>query len=218
MCLVVIASRIRADFPLVVGANRDESFERPAIPMDVLRANAPRVLGGRDELGGGTWLAVNEHGVVASLTNRPMHDGRSLTKRSRGELPLALASHRSAAAAVDALVEVLRHHEYNPVWLVVADPDSLFTLDMTGGNRPAAVEYSAGVHIFENCPPGTMSPKIAHVGSLLADLDHLPEPELVSCLAAGLSSHEVPDACGTTAQPDSDERPAAARAACVHAD
>src|SRR2546430_2065879 len=102
MCLVVIASRIRADFPLVVGANRDESFERPAIPMDVLRANAPRVLGGRDELGGATWLAVNAHGVVASLTHRP--------------------------------------------------------------------------------------------------------------------SHEVPDACGTTAQPDSDERPAAARAACVHAD
>jgi hypothetical protein len=39
--------------------------DRPAVTMTVLRPDGPRVLGGRDEQSGGTWLAVNEHGVFA---------------------------------------------------------------------------------------------------------------------------------------------------------
>src|SRR5918997_5633669 len=105
MCLLVFASRLGAELPLAVGANRDEQLERPAVPLEVLQAVGPRVLGGRDLLAGGTWLAVNEHGVVAGITNRPLvEQGRDASKRSRGELPLALASASTARAAVDALV------------------------------------------------------------------------------------------------------------------
>ena len=63
---------------------------RPAQPMTVLRDAGPRVLGGRDQLAGGTWLAVNDAGVVAGLTNRPTKGQRDPAKRSRGELPLRL--------------------------------------------------------------------------------------------------------------------------------
>ena len=51
----------------------------------------PACSGGRDELSGGTWLAVNEDGVCAGLTNQPLGDLKDPTKRSRGELPLAAA-------------------------------------------------------------------------------------------------------------------------------
>ena len=61
--------------------------------MTVLAESDPRILGGRDEKAGGTWLAVNEHGVVAGLTNRPAPDGADPARRSRGEIPLALAAH-----------------------------------------------------------------------------------------------------------------------------
>ena len=80
--------------PLLVGANRDEHLDRPAVAMTVLRESDPRILGGRDELAGGTWLAVNAHGLVAGLTNRPLPGGPDKSKRSRGELPLVLAAHR----------------------------------------------------------------------------------------------------------------------------
>src|SRR6202051_1248519 len=100
MCLLVVVSRLDPGAPLVVGANRDEQLVRPAVAMTVLRDAHPRIVGGRDEEAGGTWLAVNEHGVVAGLTNRPSPDGRDLSKRSRGELPIALAEHRDAASAV----------------------------------------------------------------------------------------------------------------------
>src|SRR5438046_2968841 len=97
-------SRVVPGSPLVVAANRDEYLTRPAVAMTVLREQGPRVLGGGDELAGGTWLAVNEAGVVAGLTNRPAAAGRDLSQRSRGELPLFLSRHAVAAAAVDAFV------------------------------------------------------------------------------------------------------------------
>ena len=97
MCLLVVASQLVPGEPLIVGANRDEVLDRPATPITVLDVGPPRVLGGRDELSGGTWLAVNEHGVCAGLTNQPLGEAKDPSKRSRGELPLALARHRSAA-------------------------------------------------------------------------------------------------------------------------
>jgi uncharacterized protein with NRDE domain len=42
------------DAPLIVAANRDERLDRPAVPITVLRERRPRILGGRDELAGGT--------------------------------------------------------------------------------------------------------------------------------------------------------------------
>jgi uncharacterized protein with NRDE domain len=75
MCLLIMAWQTDDRAPLVVGANRDERLDRPATAMTVLRSEHPRILGGRDEVAEGTWLAVNEYGVVAGLTNRPAREG-----------------------------------------------------------------------------------------------------------------------------------------------
>ena len=89
VCLLVFAWQTEPDYPLVVAANRDERLDRPAHTLCVLQEERPRILGGRDELAGGTWLAVNQHGVVAGLTNRPAPGGRDPTMRSRGRAPPA---------------------------------------------------------------------------------------------------------------------------------
>ena len=209
MCLLVFASRLRDDLPLAVGANRDEQLERPAVPMEVLRGAGPRILGGRDLLAGGTWLAVNEHGVVAGITNRPLvEQGRDATKRTRGELPVRLASFASARQAVDALVADTRPDDYNPAWLAVADRTSLFTLDVTEGEAPVVTEHPSGVHVFENQPPGTESPKVLRVRGVLGRLDDLGEDQVVRRLADTLADHEIPEGM--------EERIRVAGAACVH--
>src|SRR5215213_2193035 len=105
MCLLVVLSRLYPDAPLVVAPNRDEFFDRPAVPMTVLGDGHPRILRGRDQLPAGTWLAITQAGVVAGLTNRPNPAGRDMSKRSRGELPLVLARHRDAANAVAHFVD-----------------------------------------------------------------------------------------------------------------
>ena len=216
MCLLVVVSRLDPTAPLVVGANRDERLDRPAIAMSVLRPSGPRVLGGRDEEAGGTWLAVNEHGVVAGLTNRPSPDGADRSKRTRGELPLMLAGHRDAAEAVGAFAEEVSSSEYNPAWLLVGDRSSLYALDMTGEGRPGVEELGPGVHVLENNPLGSPSVKVVRVLDLLGDVGAggVEGSSLLDRLRTVLVDHTVAAGPGEPAEPA--ERPAATLAACVH--
>ena len=206
MCLLIVAWKVRDDLPVVVAANRDERLDRPASAMALLSEGPPRVLGGRDEQAGGTWFALNEAGVFAGLTNRPPTAGADPVKRSRGELPLALAAHASAAEAVDAFAGRFRPVDYNPAWLLVGDRRALFAVDMTGTGSPRVTPLAPGLHIVENQPPGTESPKVAHVRGRLAGVGTLPPGELGARLEAVLADHTAPG---------EGER-AALSAACVH--
>ena len=208
MCLLIVLWRAHPDLAVVVGANRDERLDRPATPMTVLNQADPRVFGGRDEVAGGTWFALNEHGVFAGLTNRPPGEGGYPVKRSRGELPLALACHRSAAEAVEAFAVRFDPVDYNPAWILAGDRDDLFAVDMTGTGSPEVRPLTPGLHIVENHPPGTETPKVARVRALLAGLETLSAEAVVARLQTVLADHQ-PAATG--------ER-AAMSAPCVHAE
>ncbi len=192
MCLLVVISRLSPEFPLVVAANRDERFDRPAIAMTLLSKDNPRILGGRDEQAGGTWLAVNERGVTAGLTNRRDPSGRDPSKRSRGELPLALTRCSSARHAVDEFVPRFRPIDYNPAWLLVGDRDSLFAVDMSQGRTPSVKELGPGAYVLENRPFGAPSVKVDAVHAHLKGIKTLTGTELVEGLFAILADHEIP--------------------------
>ena len=203
MCLLVVASRMVPGEPLIVGANRDEVLERPSTAVTVLDVGPPRILGGRDELSGGTWLAVNRRGVCAGLTNQPLGDAKDPSKRSRGELPLFLARHATSAAAVDALLSMRRPADYNGSWLLVGDRTSLFFVDFTGGAGGSAVALPPGIHVLENRALGEPSPKVDLVRAALstpADGDAVAE-----AFRRVLVDHT---------NPEGEERPNAAN--CVH--
>jgi uncharacterized protein with NRDE domain len=203
VCLLVVASRVVAAEPLIVGANRDEVLERPSTAVTVLEAGPPRIVGGRDEFARGTWLAVNQHGLCAGLTNQPLGEAKDLTKRSRGELPLFLARHTSASDAVAALLAERSPADYNGSWLLVGDRTSLFYVDFTGDGAGTAVALPPGIHVLENKPLGEPSPKVDLVR---AALEVPPRGDaVVDVFATVLADHRVPEG---------DERPNAAN--CVH--
>jgi len=65
---VVFAWRVHPRYPLVLAANRDEFFSRPASPAHWW-TDAPNLLAGRDLEAGGTWMGLSRNGRFAALTN-----------------------------------------------------------------------------------------------------------------------------------------------------
>jgi uncharacterized protein with NRDE domain len=84
MCLIILAHRVSARFPLVIAANRDEDHLRPSFPAGAWK-EAPDVIGGRDLLAGGSWLAIRRNGRFAAVTNMRGSSKRP-DSRSRGAL------------------------------------------------------------------------------------------------------------------------------------
>ena len=68
MCIVFIAIKQHAQYPLIIAANRDEFFARPTTPSHFWQTK-PRILAGVDQQAGGTWMGINNQGHIAALTN-----------------------------------------------------------------------------------------------------------------------------------------------------
>ena len=84
MCLIVFDWQPEPR-RLILAANRDEFFARPALPL-TWWPDAPHVLAGRDLQGGGTWLGLHPDGRFAALTNFRAPAEKALGGPSRGEL------------------------------------------------------------------------------------------------------------------------------------
>lgn len=232
VCLLIALFGVVPDVPLLIAANRDEMYQRPTDPITVLRATQPRILGGRDELAGGTWLAVNQHGVVAGLTNQPTGTPDP-AKRSRGELPLTFAAYPDARTAVTEVCARLDPAAYNPCWMLVGDRHALFSVDLSGGHRAGVEELPPGRYVLENAPLRQPSAKKDRVAGLVAALAEAGRPgaemdgaevdgaevdgagRIEGGLAAVLRDHQAatgPEPPG----PAGWARPAELSAACVH--
>lgn len=137
MCTVVILRRPGHDWPLILAANRDEMTGRPWRPPGRHWPDRPDVVAGMDELAGGSWLGVNDTGVVAAIMNREGALGPADGKRSRGELVLEALDHFDAAAAAEALGD-LDGGAYRPFNLVIGDNRDTWWLRSTG-DGPVAI-------------------------------------------------------------------------------
>ncbi len=132
MCTVVLLRRPQAPWPLLLAANRDELRSRPWRPPARHWPDRPDVVAGLDVQAGGSWLGVNDDGVVAAILNRVGSLGPAAGKRSRGELVLEALDHADAAAAAAALVD-LDPDAYRPFNLLIADARDAFWLRHAGG-------------------------------------------------------------------------------------
>ncbi len=189
MCTVLLGLRVHPEVPLVLAANRDEFYERPSAPPGPL-AGEPARFGPRDLRGGGTWLAINRHGVVAALTNAAPPDLQPVPGlRSRGEvvgLALAAASAADAAARAAALPP----DSIRPFYLVVADGDGAHAVAPADGGF-AARRLEDGLHVQENRPlDHPDAEKVVRARARASDLARWPAGELVPRLHAVLSDHD----------------------------
>lgn len=143
---------------LFIGANRDERVARPWEPPAEFW---PGIIGGRDALAGGTWLAMNAAGVVAAVLDRQGSLGPAPGKNSRGELPVMALKFSTAAAGADALrgLDCGRYRSFN---LVLADARGAFLLRGLEAGRPDISALPPGVNLLTAGEPNDVSlPRIA---------------------------------------------------------
>jgi hypothetical protein len=134
MCTLVILRRPEHAWPVVIGANRDEMIDRPALPPGRHWPDRREVVAGRDLLAGGSWLGVNDWGVAAAVLNRHGSLGPAAGQRSRGELVLEALDHADAIDAASALAH-LDPAAYRTFNLIVADNRDAFWLRHAGTGR-----------------------------------------------------------------------------------
>ncbi|KAA8734576.1 NRDE family protein [Acinetobacter qingfengensis] len=84
MCIVALAWQVLENTPVLILSNRDEFYHRPAQALHYWQNEA--FYAGKDLQQGGTWMAVNETGRWAVVTN--FRDGRDQRHfaTSRGQL------------------------------------------------------------------------------------------------------------------------------------
>lgn len=147
MCTLAIYLRVFPDLPVVVAANRDEFLARPAVPPTILWEK-PLIIGGKDLKAGGTWLAINEFGMIAGLLNRRSDLPADPNCRSRGLLCLDALKHRTVDEAL-RFVTAQDPENYNPFNLLLASREQAAVAHNRMG-RIDATTLSAGTHLLTN--------------------------------------------------------------------
>jgi hypothetical protein len=151
MCTLVILRRPGHPWPLILAANRDEMTDRPWRSPGRHWPDRPEVVAGMDETAGGSWLGLNDHGVVAGVLNRVDSLGPEAGKRSRGELVLEALDHADASTAANYLSR-LDPAAYRSFNLVIADNRDAFWLRNLGAGaegEAASGRNAPGVEAFE---------------------------------------------------------------------
>ena len=140
MCTAILG--LVPDGTVLLAGIRDELVQRAWQPPGHHWPGRPGLIGGRDELAGGTWLALAP-GVprVACILNGRGQPAPAATRHSRGELPLRAAAGEPIAPATLAA--------FDPFLLLVAEPGHASLLNWDG-DRFTRRDLEPGLHVVVN--------------------------------------------------------------------
>ncbi len=175
MCLILFGLRVHRHFTLVVAANRDEHYSRPAAAAGFW-PDHPEIYGGRDLEKGGTWMGINTNGRFAAITNYRESQPGPAAPRSRGALVSGFLS--GAEAAPDFFSQAAQSaNDYNPFSMIAGDLGGLsFYSNRGNGITPVA----PGIHGLSNHLLDTPWPKVTAGCSALAATRNLEDADAVS--------------------------------------
>lgn len=144
MCLIALATGVSDRYKLVIAANRDEFFDRPAAPAH--RWDGTDLYGGRDLKANGTWLGITESGRIAAITNYLDLINRKEFTTSRGSLVTDfLLGEYSPSGYLEKISSTAGEYDgYNLIWGIA---DELYYFSNKEGD---GFRVSEGIHILSN--------------------------------------------------------------------
>jgi uncharacterized protein with NRDE domain len=196
MCTLVFGLGVLGPHSVVIATNRDEDPTRRSEPPQVLR-RVPRVVGGRDAVAGGTWLALrpaesSRPPAAAMLLNRHDPEPDRAGRRSRGLLTLDVASSHEPRAT--ALAEAASGR-YAPCSLVWLSGEESWLLSIRAAGEPTLETIAPGWHAithFELDDPA--DPRAAWLLARLAGFRPASRAEAEARLHSLIASHGGPGA------------------------
>jgi uncharacterized protein with NRDE domain len=145
MCSIIAINHHYKGFPLVIASNRDEDIARPSSGVQLL-SNEPIIIGGRDELKGGTWLAVNGHSLFVGITNQGITNPDLET---RGKIVME-ALRRTTLRDLIQFVEEINPSMYNGFNLVFGNQEKVFLAHSYILHSMIIKELPKGVHTISD--------------------------------------------------------------------
>jgi uncharacterized protein with NRDE domain len=212
---MLILDRVSRRFPVVIAANRDELYARPALPPRRL-ADIDAVAG-LDGERGGTWAGATARGFFAGVTNQRTGGPPDPTRRSRGDVVVECLR-RGESAAVHDYLRGLDLVRYNPFNLIFGDARGLECAYARDGElRFEAVPPGVSVLPNDVLESPRFAAKVARAHALLGDPSELADlewPALHERLVNTLADHQLPPP-GAVSPPGSELERALA-ALCIH--
>jgi uncharacterized protein with NRDE domain len=149
MCTLALYWKVFPGYSMIVAANRDEHYDRPSAPPAII-GTSPTIVAGRDLRAGGTWLGINEYGLLVGILNRRQQPGSVAQDayRSRGLLCLEVLR-LSQVAELDRVFLDLAPGDYQPFTVVCVDTDRACVAYNTH-EAIERIELSDGLHVFSN--------------------------------------------------------------------
>ncbi len=184
MCLVLFSYQPDSDFPLVVAANRDEFYARPA-DSAAHWPDAPQVFAGRDLSAGGTWLGVTAGGRFATVTNFAEESDGPEPPLSRGAL---VGDFLKGDASAHEFSHQIHGPDYRGFNLLAFDGASLAYTS----NRGYTEDLSPGVYGLANAELGATWPKVVSGREALAQV--AAEPDTDALIRLLHDDHQPDDA------------------------
>ncbi|WP_257280365.1 MULTISPECIES: NRDE family protein [unclassified Endozoicomonas] len=188
MCLITLSWQPDTEYPLILVANRDEFYERPAKTVHFWEDN-PEIFGGRDLEAGGSWLALSCRGRIAAITNYrewPLQPGAL----SRGHLVSNfLNSNLSPKEYLNKIHHKADH--YSGFNLLVGDSSGLYYYSNRMGS---VVSLKPGFHALSNHLLNSPWPKLEKVKQGLAQhVEHHRKPEPEALISMMHDDSKAPD-------------------------
>ena len=156
MCLIVFAWKKSADTPLLLAANRDEFYARPALAASWWE-EAPHVYAGKDLEAGGTWMGINKQGRFAAITNIRNGEAKKNGAPSRGKIVADfLCDNISPSSYLQTLAAEAKH--YAGFNLILGDANDIYWF--SNAQQHAVQRLQPGVYGLSNASLDTPWPKV----------------------------------------------------------
>jgi uncharacterized protein with NRDE domain len=154
MCFVLVAWQSLKNMPLIIAANRDESYARPTRSLHRWPTPEP-IYAGKDIEAGGTWFGVNQNGRFAIVTNVRSKVHFKSGDKTRGDL---VTRFLKSSAPVESFAEelLIDKNDYKPFNLLFGIEDQLCFINQ----QSSSVDIlDPGIYALSNASLDTPWPK-----------------------------------------------------------